>query len=94
MHIEFKKTDDTYWKVSAQDPNGYTVPVFLNGHKKCHTQKLQGATKRPFAFIRSKSPGLQLYGRRSDCLLTTIYKKFVTLAVTQDRINFVRRAPR
>ena len=46
-----KKDDDTH---SAQDDNGHVVPVFLNGDEECHTQKLEGTTKRPTSLIRSK----------------------------------------
>ena len=78
-------------------PTGSIVPktpmairfLFFKGDKNRHTPKLEGASERLLPVIKSKSPGLLLYGRRSEGLLTISYHNFATITVTHDKSDFV-----
>ena len=79
----------TYWSFSTKDPSGNIVLAFLNGDKNGHTQKLEGATKRLAALIRSKYPGLLFKARRTEGFLNINFKEFVQVTVTPDKTDFV-----
>ena len=49
-----RKDDNSYWKFSAQDPTGHTVPFLLDGDRNGHTQKMEGASRRLSAVIQRK----------------------------------------
>ena len=60
----------------------------MNGDKNGHIQKLEGVTKRFHAHLKNAAPGTPVYARRSEGLLTSNYRRFIVVSVTQEKSDF------
>ena len=78
-----------YWQFQALDVSGHGVPIYLNGDKNGRIQKLEGVTKRFHAHLKSAAPGTPVYARRSEGLLTSNFRRFVVVSVTQEKSDIV-----
>ena len=76
------------WRAfSTLDPNKNSVNLFLNPDKNNKQQKLEGATKRLTNLLKGKYPLLNLYGRRSEGIITCAYKKLAVLTASPDKVS-------
>ena len=76
------------WRAfSTLDPNKKSVNLFLNPDKNNKQQKLEGATKRLTTLLKAKYPDLNLYGRRSEGIITYAFKTLAWLTVTPDKVS-------
>ena len=72
---------------STLDPNKKSVKLFLNPDKNNKQQKLEGATKRLTNLLKEKYPLLNLYGRRSEGIITCAYKTLAVLTASPDKVT-------
>ena len=72
---------------STLDPNKKSVKLFLNPDKNNKQQKLEGATKRLTNLLKEKYPLLNLYGRRSEGIITCAFKTLAVLTASPDKVT-------